>query len=93
MFQAASEQGHAYGQYNLGYCYENGVGVEKDEQKAIKLYRKSAEQGYIKAQNKIYILEYDDRSKLKRKVQELTRLYPSKRTKQIGEKILQDIMG
>ena len=30
---------------NLGVCYENGQGVPKDLQKAIELYRKSAEQG------------------------------------------------
>ena len=78
MFQKAAEQGHAYGQYNLGYCYENGIGVEENECKAIKLYQKAAEQGYIKARNRIYILQYDDKSKLK-KVQELNKLYQSKK--------------
>ncbi|RIB08216.1 hypothetical protein C2G38_367102 [Gigaspora rosea] len=31
--------------YNVGYCYQNGVGVEKDEQKAFAYYQKSAEMG------------------------------------------------
>ena len=82
LFQKTAEQGNAYGQYNLGYCYEYGVGVEQNEHKAIELYQKAAEQRYIKAQNKIYVLLYDDRSKLKRKVQELNKVYPSKKRKQ-----------
>ena len=31
--------------YYLGICYENGLGVEKDDGKALKLYHKAAKQG------------------------------------------------
>src|SRR5690348_336148 len=31
--------------YNVGYCYEKGIGVEKDECKAFIYYQKSAEMG------------------------------------------------
>ena len=31
-------------------CYENGEGVKKDKTKAAEWYRKSAEQGYARAQ-------------------------------------------
>src|SRR5437660_956777 len=48
--QKAAEQGYANAQYNLGWCYDNGTGVEKDEQKAVEWYQKAAEQGYANAQ-------------------------------------------
>src|SRR5687767_5067004 len=34
---------------NLGGCYELGIGVEKDESKAFKYYKKSAKRGYLGA--------------------------------------------
>jgi TPR repeat protein len=44
-FKKAAEQGHEFAQYNLGFCYENGNGVEQDSANAYIWYRKSAEQG------------------------------------------------
>jgi TPR repeat protein len=44
-YRKAAEQGHATAQYNLGWCYENGRGVEKDAREAVRWYRKAAEQG------------------------------------------------
>src|SRR6266511_6460200 len=49
--QKAAENGDKFAQYNLGRCYELGIGVEKDEFKAFEHYRKSVENGYDKAQN------------------------------------------
>ena len=46
----SAEQGEAKAQYNLGVCYYNGNGVEKDYQEAVKWYRKAAEQGIAEAQ-------------------------------------------
>ena len=46
----SAEQGDAKAQYNLGVCYYNGNGVEKDYQEAVKWWRKAAEQGDAKAQ-------------------------------------------
>ena len=34
-----------YAQFNLGYMYSNGLGVEKDYKEAVRLYRLSADQG------------------------------------------------
>lgn len=42
-YTKAAEQGHAAAQYNLGNCYYDGEGVEKDLQKAIEWYTKAAE--------------------------------------------------
>ena len=44
-YRKAAEQGKAIAQYNLGYCYEKGLGVVKDPTEAVKWYRKAAEQG------------------------------------------------
>ncbi len=49
-YQKAGEQGHADAQYDLGWCYEYGVGVEQNYTEAVKWYQKAAEQGYKFAQ-------------------------------------------
>ncbi len=46
----AAEQDDKYAQYNLGYCYDKGQGVEQDYQKAVEWYTKAAEQGNVDAQ-------------------------------------------
>ena len=48
--RAQAEQGDATAQYNLGVCYANGKGVEKDAEEAVKWYHKAAEQGNARAQ-------------------------------------------
>ena len=45
-----AEQGNAEAQYNLGWCYTFGYGIEIDYNQAVNWYRKSAEQGYAAAQ-------------------------------------------
>ena len=37
-------QGYAAAQINLGYLYENGIGVDKDLSTALKYYTMAAEQ-------------------------------------------------
>ena len=44
-YQKAAEQGNADAQYNLGFCYSNGNGVEQSYEEAVKWYQKAAEQG------------------------------------------------
>jgi TPR repeat protein len=45
-----AEQGDAWAQLNLGAAYDNGIGVERDIDKALHWYQKAAEQGLAKAQ-------------------------------------------
>ena len=52
-YQKAAEQGYAKAQYNLGVCYANGTGVEKNIQKAVELYQRAVEQGNADAQNNL----------------------------------------
>jgi len=49
-YKAGAEQGDAEAQFNLGFCYDDGRGVEKDYSHAVKWYRKAAEQNYVPAQ-------------------------------------------
>lgn len=49
-YRRAAEQGYADAQYNLGVCYKNGTGTQKDEAEAVKWYRLAAEQGHADAQ-------------------------------------------
>ena len=46
----AAKQGDAEAQYNLGVCYRNGYGVEKNPAEAVKWLRKAADQGDAQAQ-------------------------------------------
>ena len=43
-------RGNAAAQYNLGFMYNNGWGVPRNDTQAVKWYRKAAEQGYASAQ-------------------------------------------
>ena len=45
-----SDAGGAYGQYALAWMYSNGIGVEKDEEKAFEWYKKSTKLNYAPAQ-------------------------------------------
>lgn len=44
-YRKAAEQGNNTAQFNLGYMYDEGVGVSKNDVEAVKWYRKAAEQG------------------------------------------------
>jgi len=54
-----AEQGHLPSQNSLGYCYDNGDGVEKDPEKAVYWYTKAAEQGDAKAQFYLGVCYYN----------------------------------
>lgn len=48
-----AEHGNRMAQYNLGRCYEEGVGVDKDLDQAMMWYRKAANQRLQKAVDKV----------------------------------------
>ena len=52
-YRRAAEQGHASGQYNLGFMYENGRGVRRDRVEAARWYQLAAEQGNASAQERL----------------------------------------
>lgn len=43
-------EGSAQAQFNLGLLYHSGMGVGRDEARAVQLYHAAAEQGYALAQ-------------------------------------------
>lgn len=49
--EKSPDQGDASAQFYLGWAYDNGEGVPKDDVQAVAWYRKAAEQGYADAQN------------------------------------------
>ncbi|WP_221795128.1 tetratricopeptide repeat protein [Oceanobacter mangrovi] len=48
-YQVAAEQGHGAAQNNLGWLYQNGLGVAQDDSVAFRWYQASADQGVIDA--------------------------------------------
>ncbi|GET58675.1 kinase-like domain-containing protein [Rhizophagus irregularis DAOM 181602=DAOM 197198] len=44
-YEKAASNGNIIAIWNLGLCYENGIGVEKDYNEAFKLYKQLAEEG------------------------------------------------
>ena len=48
-FQESANHDDPYGQYNLGFMYENGCGVNKNIPKAIHYYKTSAAHGHKEA--------------------------------------------
>ena len=55
-FRKAAEQGRAAGQNNLGWMYQEGRGVPKDDQLAVEWYRKAAEQGDANGQSNLGLM-------------------------------------
>lgn len=55
-YKKAAKAGSSNAMVNLGYCYENGIGVEKDFWKAIEYYGQSAQLDNETAQNNIQAL-------------------------------------
>lgn len=60
-FEKAANQGNANAQYKLGYCYENGKGVAKDESKALSWYMKAGKQDHLNALTVIADYVYKNR--------------------------------
>jgi len=55
--QRAAQAGDSDAQYHLAYLYENGLGVPKDEAKALELYQQAADLGHPSAQNNLDTLK------------------------------------
>ncbi|KAL0214008.1 hypothetical protein P9112_006192 [Eukaryota sp. TZLM1-RC] len=58
-WRRAAEAGHGYAMFNLGYCYGNGQGVEKDYQQAFHWFNKAAEAGFSVAMRNLGVCYRD----------------------------------
>ncbi len=56
--RVSAEQGDAKAQFRLGSTYSRGLGVKKNDDEALKWYRKAAEQGYARAQYNLGMMYY-----------------------------------
>ena len=54
-----AEEGGESAQYNIGWLYDNGKGVLKDDKEAVKWYRKAAEQSNPDAQGNLGVMYGD----------------------------------
>lgn len=65
-FKLAHGHRHAGATFNLGLCYECGVGVEKDLRKAMRYYRDASALGHAKAMYNLGIFYAQGRGGLRR---------------------------
>ena len=73
-FRKAAEQGNAEAQVYLGFMYQNGRGVKRDDREAVRWHRKAAEQGEARAQFNLGFMYQNGRG-VKRDDREALRWY------------------
>ena len=56
LFESAADQGHVKAMHNAAYCYQSGIGRNKDENKAIAYYTRAAEAGSVSSERNLGIL-------------------------------------
>ncbi len=59
LFERASMRKHPNDDYILGYCYYNGVGIERNYSQAFEHFKISANDGDLRAQNNLGLCYYD----------------------------------
>ncbi|MHB9148005.1 MAG: tetratricopeptide repeat protein, partial [Candidatus Amoebophilus sp.] len=55
-YKKEADQGHAHSQYNLGWLYKKGKGVEQSDAEAVKWFRKAAQQKHKRAQYNLALM-------------------------------------
>ena len=60
LFRKAADQNDGDAQYNLGWAYESGLGVAKDQQRAIGWYSKAASNRNVLALRRLDSLSDND---------------------------------
>ena len=50
IYKNSADKGYVNAQFELGYCYSNGIGTDINKVKAFELYKEAADKGYSKAQ-------------------------------------------
>ena len=81
----ASDAGERDGEYIVGYCFEAGLGVSKDEGEALKWYIKAQKKGNGDAMWKLGTFYHYGKGKLKKDYKEAQRLYEKAITSNCSE--------
>lgn len=63
LFERAAAKGITNAEYQLGVCYENGIGVEADFDKAVAFYKSAAQGGMHAARARQFVMYEDGRLK------------------------------
>jgi len=71
----AADVGEAEGEYFVGYCFEAGLGVSKDEAEALKWYTKAQKKGNGDAMWKLGTFYHYGKGKIKQDYKEAQKLY------------------
>ena len=58
-FIQAAKKGHITATYNLGVCFQDGLGVRKNKKMAVKYFTQIAEKGHVKAMYNLGMYYYD----------------------------------
>ncbi|MCI0459380.1 MAG: redoxin domain-containing protein [Gemmataceae bacterium] len=72
-WKAAADKGSPEGLWLLGRCYQLGTGVKKDEDKAVRLFHKSADKDFALAQSSLGLL-YNEGESVTRDEREAARM-------------------
>ena len=74
IYRKGAELGDPWSQLKLGLMYENGKGVDQDDEEAARLYRLAAEQGEALGYNNLALM-YEDGKGVDQDYEEAARLY------------------
>ena len=74
LYRLAAERGYPPAQNKLGVCYEEGCGVEKNVEEAVRLFREAASQGNLNAQYNLGVC-YEEGIGVKKDAKEAARLF------------------
>lgn len=64
-YEKAAKSGNVSAYYNIGFCYDKGIGVQQNNKKAVKYYKKAAKMGSAFAANSLAICYYTGKGVIK----------------------------
>lgn len=91
LYKKAANLGYAKAQHILAFCYQWGLGTEKDKFEAFRWYQKAAEQDY--PQSVCYLADFYilGEGGVDRNIDEAVRLW--KKAAEMGDKVAQFVLG
>ncbi len=91
LYKKAADLGYAKAQHIVAFCYQYGLGTEKDNGAALEWYQKAAAQGYAQSISYIADFYYDGIAGIKRDTNMAVQLW--KRAAELGDKESQYVLG